>query len=82
MRSTFQKFGINVQFIAADLSKPEAAAGIFNEVKARGMEVQMLINNAGIGSGGQFSTLLLASELSLIQLNISSLVPMTLELQQ
>jgi short-subunit dehydrogenase len=72
-----ERFGINVQFIAADLSKPESAYEIFNEVSKKGMEVEMLINNAGIGSGGEFSTISLQSELSLIQLNISSLVALT-----
>lgn len=71
------KFGINVQFIAADLSKPGAAEQIFEETQKRGLEIEMLINNAGIGSGGEFSSLTLKSELDLIQLNISSLVALT-----
>ena len=71
------KFGIDAQFIAADLSKPETATNIFKEVENRGLEVDMLINNAGIGSGGEFSTISLQSELSLIQLNISSLIALT-----
>jgi len=69
-----RKHGIVAQYIAADLSKAESAVEIVKEVETRGMEVQQLINNAGIGSGGQFSTLSLQSELNLIQLNISSLV--------
>jgi short-subunit dehydrogenase len=70
-------FGIDVQYIAADLSNPDAAFNIFSEVETRGMEVDILINNAGIGSGGQFSTLSLKAELNLIQLNISSLLTLT-----
>jgi len=70
-------YGIDAQFIAADLSKPETAPEIFKAVEAKGMEIQLLINNAGIGSGGEFSTLSLTSELSLIQLNISALVSLT-----
>ena len=71
------KFGINVQFIAADLSEPGAAEHIFEETQKRGLEIEILINNAGIGSGGEFSSLTLKSELDLIQLNISSLVALT-----
>jgi short-subunit dehydrogenase len=72
-----QRYGINAQYITADLSEPDAALGVFTEVSARGLEVKTLINNAGIGSGGEFSSLSLQSELSLIQLNICSLVALT-----
>ncbi len=72
-----EKFGINAQFIVADLAKPEIAEQVFTETQRRGLEIEMLINNAGIGSGGAFSTLTLKSELDLLQLNISSLVALT-----
>jgi short-subunit dehydrogenase len=70
-------FGINADFIAADLSKVDMAQQIFKETQHRGLNVTMLVNNAGIGSGGAFSTLSLASELDLIQLNVSSLIALT-----
>lgn len=71
------KFGIHAEFIAADLSKPEAAQQLFEQTQERNLKVTMLINNAGIGSGGEFSELILQSELDLIQLNISSLIALT-----
>lgn len=71
------KFGINAQYIVADLAKPETAEVVFAETQQRGLEVQMLINNAGIGSGGAFSELSLKSELDMLELNISSLVALT-----
>ncbi|WP_158798924.1 SDR family oxidoreductase [Pedobacter sp. L105] len=76
-RELAEKFGIQVQFIAADLADPETAERIFKETQNRGLEIDMLINNAGIGSGGEFSSLSLKSELSLLQLNVSSLVALT-----
>lgn len=75
--SLAEKFGIHAQYIAADLSKPETAAYILQETERRNLEIEMLVNNAGIGSGGEFSTLSLQSELDLLQLNISSLVALT-----
>lgn len=72
-----ERFGINVQFIASDLSKTGTPERIFEETQKRGLEIEMLINNAGIGSGGEFSSLTLQSELDLLQLNISSLVALT-----
>jgi len=70
-------FGIQADFIAADLSKADMAQQIFEETQNRGLKITMLINNAGIGSGGEFSAITLQSELNLIQLNISSLVALT-----
>lgn len=72
-----EDFGINADFITADLSKLDTAQQVFDETQIRGLNVTMLINNAGIGSGGEFSTLSLKSELELIQLNVSSLVSLT-----
>lgn len=71
------KFDIDVQFIAADLSKAGTAEKIFKETQKRGLEIEMLINNAGIGSGGEFSELSLSSELDMLQLNIISVVALT-----
>ena len=70
-------FGIHADFIAADLSKNGTAQEIFEATQKRNLEVTMLINNAGVGSGGEFSSLSLKSELDLIQLNVSSLVALT-----
>lgn len=70
-------YGISAQFIAADLSKNEAAQEVFEESRKRELSISMLINNAGVGSGGEFSSLSLQAELNLVQLNISSLVALT-----
>lgn len=72
-----EKFGIHAQFIAADLSKPGTPGNIFSEVQNRGLEVEMLINNAGIGSGGGFTELSLPAELEMMQLNNSAMVALT-----
>lgn len=68
---------IRAQYVALDLSKPESAALLFDEAKQRGLSVDMLINNAGFGSMGEFSNLDLARELNMIDLNIKSLVELT-----
>ncbi len=72
-----ETFGIGAQFIAADLAQPKAAEAMFAGAQLRGLEIDTLINNAGIGSGGEFSTIKLQPELNLIQLNVSSLVALT-----
>lgn len=76
-KNLIERFGINAHFIAGDLSMAETPKRIFDETKKRGLEVEILINNAGIGSGGEFAALSLHQELSLLQLNVSSLVALT-----
>jgi len=69
--------GIRAQYVATDLSEPEAPAQLFEETKTRGLEIDMLVNNAGFGSMGDFSNLELAHELEMIDLNVKSLVELT-----
>jgi len=68
---------IHCQHVAMDLSKPESPAKLFEEAETRGLEIDLLINNAGFGSMGDFATLDLARELNMVDLNVRSLVEMT-----
>src|SRR5215213_1604909 len=68
---------IRAQYVAVDLQQPDAAAQLFDETTKRGLEIEMLINNAGFGSMGDFIKLDLNRELEMIQLNIRSLVDLT-----
>lgn len=68
---------IRAQHVALDLSKPDAAERLFAEAEKRGLAIDLLINNAGFGSMGEFSQLDLARELNMIDLNIKSLVELT-----
>ena len=71
------QFGVRVEFITADLTRPDAAHQIYNQTKSNKWEIDILVNNAGIGSGGEFATISLQSELDLLQLNNASMVSMT-----
>jgi short-subunit dehydrogenase len=71
------RYGVQVTFIVADLARPEAAQQVYRETQTHHWQIDLLINNAGVGSGGEFATLSLPSELSLLQLNNASLVAMT-----
>ena len=65
------------QYIAHDLEQPDAAAQLFDETTKRELEIEMLINNAGFGSMGDFTKLDINRELEMIQLNIRALVNLT-----
>src|SRR5258708_24035127 len=47
--------GVTVTVIAADLADPAAPRRIVDEVKARGLEIEYLVNNAGFGTSGAFA---------------------------
>jgi short-subunit dehydrogenase len=69
--------GIRAEYVALDLIAPGAAVQLFEETEKRGLEVDMLINNAGFGSMGNFAQLDLARELEMIELNVAVLVELT-----
>lgn len=49
--------GVRTYVIAADLSEACAAAPIFAETERQSLEIDLLINNAGYGKGGEFTKL-------------------------
>lgn len=71
------KYGIAVHYIAKDLSIADQAVELFNDIKSADYQVSHLVNNAGVGNYGNFIETPLEEELSMIQLNVSSLVVLT-----
>jgi len=69
--------GVTVHYIIKDLSKPEQAVELYNEIKSANYEVTHLVNNAGYGNYGSFLETSLEKELNMIYLNINSLVVLT-----
>ena len=68
---------IRAQYVALDLQQPDSGAQLFEETQKRELEIEMLINNAGFGSMGDFGKLDLDRELDIIQLNVRALVDLT-----
>lgn len=73
---------IRAQHVALDLSLPESPARLFEETEKRGLSIDLLINNAGFGSFGDFSKADLARELNMIDLNVKALVNLTFRFLQ
>jgi uncharacterized protein len=69
--------GVRAQYFAIDLAQPESALTLFEETKRRGLEIDMLVNNAGFGSMGDFARLDLSNELKMIDVNVNALVELT-----
>ena len=71
------KYSIKVKIFRKDLSLSANAEALYLEIKKENLEVEYLINNAGVGNYGHFIETSLQEELNMIELNISSLVILT-----
>ncbi|MEE8115878.1 MAG: SDR family NAD(P)-dependent oxidoreductase, partial [Gemmatimonadales bacterium] len=50
------KHGVTTQVMELDLTRPEAPGELVRRLAGRGIEVEILINNAGFGLYGEFAT--------------------------
>lgn len=71
------KYGIQAQYLAVDLMKPRADKTVFEETEKRGLQIEWLINNAGIGSAGDFLEHDIQTELDMMHLNMDAMVGLT-----
>jgi short-subunit dehydrogenase len=70
--------GIRCEIVAADLSRPRAGRELFAEVSRRGIAVELLVNNAGIGMVAALEETDVGRALELIQVNVACLTELTL----
>lgn len=71
------KHGITATVIVDDLGDPEAPERIFAAARDARIEVDVLVNNAGFGLGGQFSDTPVEREMEMVQVNITALIQLT-----
>src|SRR3954451_22846472 len=69
--------GVRVEVIAADVADPEARATMIDAINRRGLDVEVLVNNAGYGSGGAFAELDAESEVAMVAGNCEGVVALT-----
>jgi short-subunit dehydrogenase len=69
--------GVRVEVIDADLSVAGTVDAIVAEVARLGMNVDLLVNNAGFGTHGRFETLGADRERDEIAVNVAALVALT-----
>lgn len=68
---------VQVDVLAADLAQPDCGPVIQQTLEARGLQVDILINNAGLGTYGPFETLSSQTEQELIAVNIAAMVSLS-----
>lgn len=68
---------IEAHVFALDLGAEGGAQALYDQVKAAGLQVDVLINNAGFGGHGKHVDRPLGDELGMIDLNVKALVALT-----
>ena len=71
------EYGVKVRVFAADLIQPDAPDQIFAFTESQAITIDLLVNNAGFGSYGEFHTRDRRRELEMVQVNCSAVVSLT-----
>lgn len=71
------RYGIEVHCFKADLSRSDASWQIFEWIRSKGFQVDVLINNAGFGSYGRFDESAIEEVQAMMNVNIQALVLLT-----
>jgi short-subunit dehydrogenase len=69
--------GAEVRIVAADLNDPAAPQLIYDATVGAGIDVDILINNAGLGQYGEFAQSAVEQEISQVRVNCESMVRLT-----
>jgi short-subunit dehydrogenase len=72
-----REFGIVTHVIAQDLGEPGAAHALYARVQERGLHIDVLLNNAGLGKHGTFTSLPLETQMSMLRVNVDALTELT-----
>ena len=72
-----KQYGVKAVPIAVDLGAHGAGHRLADEVRARGLTVDVLVNNAGYGTAGAFAGSDEPTQLGMIDLNVRALVELT-----
>jgi len=76
-RALHEEFGAAATVLARDLSDPDSPRAVAQEVDALGLEVEVLVNAAGLGVYGFFAQTPIEKELSMIRVNLLALTELT-----
>jgi short-subunit dehydrogenase len=66
-----------VTLIASDLSRPGAAAELYARARREVDPIDLLVNNAGVGSFGPFAAAAADAQIDMLRLNMESVVALT-----
>lgn len=72
-----EQLGVKVRTLSMDLSVPGAGARLFDEVRALGIDVDVLVNNAGYSKYGVMQKLGAVDHLGILHTNVTAVVEAT-----
>jgi short-subunit dehydrogenase len=72
-----QAHGVRVDVIPQDLAESDAATRVLGELQTRGLEVDLLINNAGFGTCGRFEEISGPRDHDQLMVNVVALTDLT-----
>ncbi len=70
-------YSVNIECFAADLEEASAPDVIYDFTRLNGLTIDLLINNAGFGSYGEFANIEAAREASMVRVNCGAVVHLT-----
>ncbi len=76
-RELTEQYQIQTEVIVKDLTEVAAGQAVFDAVQAKGLFIDLLVNNAGFGDYGTFSDRPLNKQMAMVQLNITAVVELT-----
>lgn len=71
------KHKIRTEVVGADLAKPQAPAEIFEFTNRKGLEIELLINNAGFGAFGYIYEIPAETMTDMVEVNCAAVVHLT-----
>jgi short-subunit dehydrogenase len=69
-----EAYDIRAEAVACDLASAAARRRMIATIEKRGLEVEVLVNNAGFGSAGRFQELDQEAELQMVRTNVEAVV--------
>jgi uncharacterized protein len=71
------KLAVKVEIFEADLEKPDAPRQLFEWTEAKGIQPELLVNNAGFGTYGEFRKTDPERQIAMLQVNCMAVVALT-----
>ena len=71
--------GVRVEVVTCDVSDPDSRQRMIDAIAQRGLDVEVLVNNAGYGSGGPFHELDKESEVRMVRTNCEAVLHLCAE---
>jgi short-subunit dehydrogenase len=68
--SVASEFGVTTQAVTLDLARPEAAATLYEDIRRRGLEIEILVSNAGMFFFGELTETDPAQANAMLQLHV------------